>query len=144
MYIVLFTTMGAASSPRVVPVENVNASFRFAHVASIDLVERAESRAGKVLRGPCPLTVVRLHLAGISAAFEVLLLCRILPLCLLASRMAGLKQAADNQRNNRNCCLPNSYPREALGISSDHPVQLFQLGLARRREFCYNRVSRMQ
>ena len=36
MYIVLFTTSGAASCPRVMPVEKVNASFRvFALLALI-------------------------------------------------------------------------------------------------------------
>ena len=94
MYIVLFTTMGAASNHASVPVENVNASFRFCTLPVLIWSSRAESRAGEILCGPDPLAVIRLHLSGIRASFEVLLFCRILCLRLLAARVTRLKHAA--------------------------------------------------
>ena len=62
MYIVLFTTSGAASCPRVMPVEKVNASFRVLHIVGIDLIERAVTGAGVVLGRPDPLPIVGIQL----------------------------------------------------------------------------------
>ena len=65
-YIVLFTTMGAASWPRGTPVSNVHASFSSATFAGIDLVERAVARVGVVLGGAYPLAIVLLQRSGIG------------------------------------------------------------------------------
>ena len=61
MYIVLFATSGAASCPRVKPVEKVQELEVF-DIRGGDLVESAEARTRVVLRGHGPLAVVWLIL----------------------------------------------------------------------------------
>ena len=54
IYIVLFTTSGAASCPRGTPVENVQASFNDLHIARVDLIECAEASVRVILCAPSP------------------------------------------------------------------------------------------
>jgi hypothetical protein len=56
MYIIAPTTSGAASCPRVTPVEKVKASLA-ARVAGADLGQRAVPRAGVILRRHRPFAV---------------------------------------------------------------------------------------
>ena len=63
-YIVLPTTSGAASWPRLTPVEKVKATCRFFDVVGVDLVELAVARAGVVLRRHRPLAVLRRRRGG--------------------------------------------------------------------------------
>ena len=63
-YIVLLTTSGAASWPRSTPVENDQASLRFADVAGVISVQPAEARVRVVLRRHQPLAVVGSEIHG--------------------------------------------------------------------------------